>query len=292
MEGSAIAVGNFDGFHLGHRKIVETLKDIAVRENFLSVILTFQPNPRLYFKKESCLIFTDAQRRRLLEVQDVDRIAIINFVEIAGMSPEDFLKTYLIEKHNMKYIVVGENFKFGKNRGGDIESLRRLSSSYGFQLKVVKSMLMGGTRISSSLIRKRLAEGRIEESNQMLGRWYCIEGLISEGDKMGRELGFPTINLKTDNLILPEGVFKTTIEIDGEIYDSITNIGYRPTFLGREKRVETHIFDFDRIVYGKYVKVYFEKKIRDEIKFESKRNLIEQIKKDIENIKVDKGAFF
>lgn len=297
-EESAIAVGNFDGFHLGHRKIIAALKDIAARENLISMVLTFSPNPKLYLKKEPSLIHTEAQRRTMLESQEIDKIVFIDFAEVVNMTPDDFLKSCLIEKYRMKYIVVGENFKFGKDRSGGIESLYHLSEKYGFGLQVVRPEQVDGMRISSSLIRKRLARGRIEEANRMLGREYCIEGVIGEGDKVGRQLGFPTINLETDNPILPEGVFKTRVKIADEVYDSITNIGYRPTFLSdeknqeKEKRVETHIFDFDKTLYGKHVQVYFEKKIRDEMKFDSKVNLIEQIKRDIKNTKVDKGAFF
>jgi riboflavin kinase/FMN adenylyltransferase len=283
---SVIAIGNFDGFHLGHKRIVKNLMEIVAKENLISHILTFTPNPKKYFNKEKHLIFTNSQKKRFLEERNVDRITFINFTEISHLQAEDFVTDFLIGKFNMKYIVVGDNFKFGKNRGGDIKSLKKMAAKFDFYLQVVEPEMSDGIRISSSNIRERLEKGDFEEANHMLGRPYCIEGIITEGDKMGRELGFPTINVKTKNLLLPEGVFKSKVEIENETFDSITNIGRRPTFLGMEKRVESHLFGFDRIVYGKKVKVYFEKKLRNEIKFSSKNNLIDQIKKDIENLRI------
>jgi len=289
---SAVAIGNFDGFHLGHQKIIQRLKQIARENNLISIILTFTPNPKIYFKREKYLINTDAQKKEILENLEVDRVIIINFTEVVDMSDEQFLKDFLIDKYKMKHIVMGENFRFGKGREGDIGFLQQMSDQWGFGLTVVKPVRLDNHRISSSYIREKLAAAQIEESNRMLGRKYFIDGIVVEGDKVGTELGFPTINLETDNILLPEGVFKTTVEIDGEMYDSITYIGYRPTFSGKEKKVEAHIFDFNREVYGKPVKIYFEKKLRDDMKFESKKSLINQIKKDIENLKVDKGPFF
>ncbi len=292
IKGSAVAIGNFDGFHLGHQKIIENLKQVARENNLVSIILTFTPNPRLYFKKEKYLINTDTQKKEILENLGVDRVIFIHFAEVVEMSDEQFLKDFLIDKYKMKQIVMGENFRFGKGRAGDIGFLKRASEQWGFGLTVVKSVRLDQQRVSSTAVREKLASGQIEESNRMLGREYVIAGVVVEGDKVGTGLGFPTINLDTDNILLPEGVFKTTVEIDGEIYRSITYIGYRPTFSGKEKKVEAHIFDFNREIYGQQVKIYFEKKLRDDMKFESRSSLINQIKKDIENLKVDKEPFF
>jgi len=292
IKGSAVAIGNFDGFHLGHQKIIENLKQVARENNLVSIIITFTPNPRLYFKKEKYLINTDAQKKEILENLEVDRVIFIHFAEVVDMSDEQFLKDFLIDKYKMKHIVMGENFRFGKGREGDIGFLKRASEQWGFGLTVVKSVRLDHQRVSSTAVREKLASGQIEDSNRMLGREYVIAGVVVEGDKVGTELGFPTINLDTDNILLPEGVFKTTVEIDGEIYRSITYIGYRPTFSGKEKKVEAHIFDFNREIYGQPVKIFFEKKLRDDMKFESRSGLINQIKKDIENLKVDKEPFF
>ncbi|UCH93538.1 MAG: bifunctional riboflavin kinase/FAD synthetase [Candidatus Aminicenantes bacterium] len=292
IRGGAVAVGNFDGFHLGHRKIIENLKQVARKKNLVSIIVTFTPNPKIYFKKEKYLIHTDAQKKKILESLGVDQVIMLNFGEIVDMSDEQFLKNFLIDRYNMKHIVMGENFRFGKGREGDIGFLQCVADRWDFGLTVVKSVRLDNQRISSTYIREKLAEAKIEEANRMLGRRYFIQGIVVEGDKVGAELGFPTINVETENTLLPEGVFKTTVQVDEKIYDSITYIGYRPTFSGKEKNVESHIFDFDRKIYGKRVNIYFEKKLRDDMKFDSKMSLIKQIKKDIENLKVDKGPIF
>lgn len=291
-KGSAVAIGNFDGFHLGHQKLVGTLKMIAHKNNLISIVLTFSPNPRVYFNKDLNLINSDEQKKEILVKLDVDNVTLLNFDDIMDMSGEEFVKDILIKKFNVKFIVMGENFKFGKNREGDVEFLKKMGEKLGFEFFIVSPILLDGTRVSSSLIREKLDHAEIEESNQMMGRFYYIDGIIEEGDMLGRKLGFPTINIETENEILPEGVFKTRVEIDNHAYDSITYIGYRPTFSGRDKKVESHIFKFTKNVYGKRVRLYFEKKLRGEMKFDSKTNLIDQVKKDIQSLKVDKGIFF
>jgi riboflavin kinase/FMN adenylyltransferase len=210
------------------------------------------------------------------------------------MTDEEFLKEYLIETFHMKHMVMGENFRFGKGREGDITFLKAASQRYGFQFSVFRSVMLEGHRISSTYIREQLMAANIEIANRMLGRKYVIDGVVVEGDRVGRQLGFPTINVNTANTLLPEGVFKTVVEIEGDErpYGSITYVGYRPTFKGREKKVESHIFGFDRKIYGKRVKVYFEKKLRGDMKFDSQRSLIKQIREDIENLKVDKECVF
>lgn len=292
-----IAIGNFDGFHIGHQKIVDTLKTIASEKGLLSVILTFTPNPKVFFNPGFHTINTDAQKKRILEAQGTDRVVFLDFKEVVNMSDECFLKQCLIEKFNMKHIVMGENFRFGKSRTGDISVLKNESSHYDFGLSVVKPVAFHDSRISSTLIRSLLADAKIEISNRMLGRKYFIEGVVVEGEKVGRRLGFPTINVKTENTLIPEGVFKTSVEIAGEHhehdseqihYQSVTSIGCRPTFNGKEKKIETHILDFNRDLYGKYVRIYFDRKLRNEIKFDSETSLVKQIKQDIENLKVDK----
>ncbi len=293
-KGSAVAIGNFDGFHLGHQKLIETLKKIAIEKNLISMILTFIPNPKVYFNKDLNLINSEEQKKQIMEKLGVDNIVLLNFDEILNMSGETFVKDILIDKFNVKCVVMGQNFKFGKNRENDAESLKKMGERFGFEYTIVNPVILNGTPISSSLIRKKLYNAEIETSNRMLGRLYYIDGVIKEGDKIGRQLGFPTINIQTQNEILPEGVFKTRTQIDQQeqIYDSITYIGSSPTFSGKEKKVETHILHFDKSVYGNKVRLYFEKKLRGEMRFDSKKNLINQIKKDIRRLKVDKGAFF
>jgi len=210
------------------------------------------------------------------------------------MSDNAFLKKFLVDRYHMKHIIIGENFRFGKGREGDTRSLKEASQTFGFEYTVVAPVTIDGIRISSTYIRQQLANGQIETTNRMLGRNYSIEGIVIEGDKIGRQMGFPTINIQTENSLLPEGVFKTTVEIEDhpKSYRSITYIGYRPTFMGEKKKVESHIFNFDGKVYGKQVNLSFEKKLRDEIKFDSEISLVKQIRADIENLMVDKEHVF
>lgn len=288
QQGTAVAIGNFDGFHLGHRKLIDTLNRIARERKLMSIVLTFSPNPKIYFKKELNLITSDEQKRQILEGLDVDDVSFLDFDRISDLSGEAFVKEVLIRRYNVKYIVMGENFRFGKNREGDVDALKKMARTYGFEFTVVTPFILDGTPISSSLIRHKLSRADIEDSNRMLGRLYYIDGVVEEGDKIGRQLGFPTINIETRNEILPEGVFKTRTEIEShrKVYDSITYIGTSPTFSGKEKKIETHILDFDRDIYNEKVRIYFQKRLRGEMKFDSQRNLIDQIKEDIRNLSV------
>ncbi len=290
--GTAIAVGNFDGLHLGHQCLMETLKKIARENNLLSMVMTFIPNPRAFFDKSMKLIFSDNQKRRVLGQLDVDRVEFIHFPGILELPGEDFVKNVLVIDFNMKYIVMGDNFRFGKDRGCTTECLEQLGRTHGFKLKVVEKLVLDGTAISSTLIREKLTRGEIQRCNNLLGAPYTIEGTVVEGEKIGRQMGFPTINIDTENKILPEGVFQTRLEINGEFHDSISYIGRRPTFDGTEKKVESHIFDFNREIYGHSVRLHFIKKIRGDKKFDSEQQLIQQIKKDIHTIKVDKDKVF
>jgi riboflavin kinase/FMN adenylyltransferase len=209
------------------------------------------------------------------------------------MTDEEFLTDVLIERFKMKHIVMGENFRFGRGREGDITFLKGASLRYGFEFSVVSPVHLGDVRISSTLIRNLLAEGDIETANRMLGREYFIEGVVVEGDRRGRGLGYPTININTGNTLLPEGVFQAMVELDGRLYRSISYIGTRPTFKGKEKKVEAHLFDFNSRAYDKCVRVMFQKKIRGDMAFQSETQLANQIKKDIENLNfVDKGRIF
>ncbi len=287
-EGTAAAIGNFDGFHLGHREIVDTLNRIAAEKKLQTMVLTFTPNPKIYFKKALSLINSDEQKKQLLETLDVHDVVFLDFNRIREMSGEAFVEEFLIRRYNVKYIVMGENFRFGKNRESNVDALKEMARRFDFDFRVVPPLKLNGTPISSSLIRKKLALAEFEDSGRMLGRLYFIDGVVTAGDKIGRELGFPTINIETPNEILPDGVFKTRtgIESFSQVYDSVTYIGTSPTFAGNKKKIETHILDFDRTIYGEKVRIYFQKRVRGEMKFDSKEDLIVQIKKDIHGLDI------
>jgi riboflavin kinase/FMN adenylyltransferase len=289
---SAVAIGNFDGLHKGHIKIINILKKAANRHGYISNVVTFIPNSKIYFKKESKLIFTDQQKKEALEEMAVDKISLIDFKEIVSLSAVDFIKNFLVRKFNLKYLIVGENFRYGKNREGDVNSLKRIASEMKFKIDIVKAVILKKERISSTLIRQKLSMGEIAAANSMLGKDYFIDGKVIKGNQIGRKLGFPTVNIITQNSILPEGVFETKIKIGQDAFGSITNIGYSPTFSKKVKRVETHIVDFKNMIYGQKIRLFFKKKLRDEQKFNSRNELKKQIEKDIESMKVDKIYFF
>jgi len=289
---NAIAIGNFDGFHLGHQKIVKTLLKIAKVQKLISVVLSFTPHPKIFFKKEKYLILSDEEKKKLIKDMQVEQIIFLNFEDICHFKTSTFIQEVLLNHYHMKHLIIGENFHLGKNRESGVKELEILSNKYGFEITVVPPVIHTGIHISSSFIREKLIKGDIKTANQMLGRFYSVKGMVVKGDKIGRELGFPTINIRTAFPILPKGVFKTRVKVGNSIYGSITNIGQRPTFLGEEIRVESHIFGFDKKIYGQKVRIFFVDKIRDEVKFDTESELIEQIKKDIQDIKVDKSALF
>ncbi|MEN8154687.1 MAG: bifunctional riboflavin kinase/FAD synthetase [Acidobacteriota bacterium] len=289
---NVITIGNFDGIHLGHREIIKTAERISSGKKKGLILITFTPNPKLFFKRIKKLIFTDKQKSEIFSSMNIERVEYLNFFDIYKLKGNEFIKNFLIEKFSMEYLVVGENFKLGKERECDIKKLKDMENELNFSLIVVPSVKLEGEKISSTIIREHLSNGNIEKANVMLGRRFFIEGDIITGDKLGRKLGFPTINLLEISTILANGVYETETEIEDTVFDSITYIGASPTLKNGEIIVETHIFNFNHDVYGKKAKIYFKKKTRNEIKFTSEKKLIEQIKKDITGIKVDKKPLF
>jgi len=289
---SVVAIGNFDGLHLGHRKIFAALKEVAAGRGLQTVILTFKPHPKVFFDPGQPLIFTQAQKEEALRDQGVDRVIFLDFKEIHDRSGESFVRETLVERLHMAHVVVGKRFRFGRGRSVGTGLLWRLASRHGFDCTVVDPLYLNGYRVSSSIIRHRLEAGEIQAANRLLGRAYTIEGRVGPGHGRGRELGYPTINLATDNRLLPNGVFATRTRIGPLVYASITNIGSRPTFSGSGRAVEAHILGFDGELYGETVRISFLRKIRDELKFATEKALVDQIDRDIRTLGVDKERFF
>ena len=289
---NVVAIGNFDGIHLGHQEIIKVAKKIATKNRTSLILITFNPNPKIFFKRIEGMILTDKQKSELINSMNINRIEYLDFEKIYKLNGLDFVKNYLKKKYSMKYLVVGENFKLGKGREWNIKKLKEVQNESGFSIIVVPSVKLNDEKISSTKIRKYLADGNLEKANMMLGREYCIEGEVVAGDEIGRKLGFPTINFLKRSILLPKGVFETKTDIDGKLFNSITYVGGRPTLKISNTVIETHIFNFSNNVYGKNAKVYFTRKLRDEIKFESEKKLSKQIKKDIMGIKVDKKPLF
>ena len=284
--GTAIALGNFDGLHLGHRELISKMKEEAKKLNLQKSILLFNNHTKKTISKNGPKLLTLLnEKEKIIESLGVDTIYIVDFNDsMMNLSPEKFITDILVEKLNVKSIVVGFDYRFGKNAVGDIFLLEKLSNTLGLNLIVIDPVLYKNKIVSSSEIRRLLSLGNIEKANLMLGEKYKIEGKVIDGNKLGRKLGFPTANLITskDKVIPKDGIYITNTIIDGSKYKSATSIGKNPTFSEKDIKIETHIIDFNGDLYDKTIKLEFIDFIRDQIKYDRLEDLKKQIKKDIE----------
>jgi riboflavin kinase/FMN adenylyltransferase len=284
---SVLAIGNFDGIHLGHQKILQLLVEKAKKHSLPSLVLTFSPHPeKILGEKTVKMIQTLNQRLREIEKFGTDAVLIVPFDEkFSSLSGQDFIKKIVVNTLKGKEIIVGENFRFGKNREGDISLLQQSASRFSFRVYSIPPVVKDEMVVSSSLIRSSLLEGKIEIANNLLGRLYEIEGSVIKGESRGKALGFPTANIETENEIIPPGVFISTSLIDSKKFPSLTNVGNRPTFHQKEIIIESFIINLNKNLYGEKIRVNFIKKIRDEMKFKTPDHLSQQIKKDLEKAK-------
>lgn len=285
LRGTVLTLGVFDGLHLGHQKIMETVVSRAKSVGAHPTAITFDPHPRsvLYPENAPPLLQTLDQRLANFEVLGIEQAIVIRFdKDFAAQNAEVFLRDIVYERLQAKEVFLGKGFAFGKNRGGNIELLKRMSRELGFYADEVEEVTLRGQRISSSKIRELLKDGKVNLTRRMLGRPYGIEGQIIHGDQRGRTIGFPTANLKPTNRVIPKfGVYATANLIDGVWRRSITNVGVRPTFDGDQApSIESYIFDFDGDLYGDVLRVRFLHRIRDERKFSGIDELKAQIAKD------------
>lgn len=280
------AIGIFDGVHIGHKSIIQLVKQSADADNLSSCLITFNPHPQeVITDKELPLIVPFNERVKLLENETLDITVCFSFTkEFSGLSAETFITDILVGRLNLKKLFVGPDFVFGKNRGGNTELLYNLGKKLGFETKSVSQVTKNGHPVSSTEIRNLISEGKIEKVNEYLGRTYSIEGKVTEGEKRGRILGFPTTNLDTEWKFLPrDGVYITNAVVSGTRHQSITNIGYRPTFGNNGLLIETHIFDFGDNLYGKNIRIEFLKRLRNEKKFSGIEELKSAISLDVQN---------
>lgn len=288
-----IALGNFDGVHIGHQKILNFLVEKAEEKEMLSLVLTFSPHPENVLGRRT-LQMIQTLEQRLCEVEKfrIQMALVLSFdKQLADLSSHNFVKSILVDKLKVKEIIVGQNFRFGKNREGSFSTLSSLASKYHYSVHSVHSVSRGDQIVSSSLIRALLLEGKMKKAKALLGRAYEIEGTVVKGKSRGKNIGFPTANMVTDNEITPLGVYLTLVEIGSKTYKALTNIGSCPTFIQKETQIESHIVNFHGDLYGKKMSVRFLEKIRDEIKFKTPQDLTRQIRKDLEKIKPDTGSF-
>lgn len=290
FKNAVITIGNFDGVHKGHQKLLASVKKKAEDINGTSIAITFEPHSLKVLKKETTLyhITPFEQKKELLSDAALDVLICIPFTnEFAAITADDFVRHILVGKIGMKAIVVGNDYTFGKNREGNVDFLKKCSDIFGYEVIVEdwKQLSTRSGRISSTGIRKLIADGKVDEAELMLGRHYQVRGAVTSGrDRGGKLLGFPTANINLlDELRPKNGVYAVTVILDGKRYNGVANIGYSPTFDDHEFTVEVHILDFAADIYNKKIKVDFISRLRDEKKFSGIQELSEQIKADIAN---------
>jgi riboflavin kinase / FMN adenylyltransferase len=281
-----LALGNFDGLHRGHVKILERIQRGAAERGGTTVVLTFDPHPPRVLRpdKAPSLLMTKSQKLDALARAGVQGAAVVRFTkEMALWEPERFVRSVLVDWLRVVEVWVGADFLFGRDRSGNFSLLRSLGAQHGFRAEKIDSIRYKDFVVSSTRIRRLVSEGRVDEAGALLGHHYAIEGTVVEGAKRGREIGFPTANLSTSNELLPpHGVYATTVWIDGHVHPSVTNIGQRPTFGNQlATTIETHVLKLDRNLYGRTLKLAFVQRLRDERKFPDVGALQEQIAADV-----------
>ncbi len=286
-----LALGNFDGLHRGHRKILDRVHRVASERGATAVVMTFDPHPPRVVRPDKAppLLMTKAQKLEALAEAGVQGAAIVRFTpELSRWDPEMFVRTVLVDWLRVSEVWVGANFLFGHDRAGNFSMLRTLGARYAFKAEKIDPVRYKDFVVSSTRVRRLVGEGRVDEAGALLGHQYCVDGTVVHGDHRGRAIGFPTANLCTENELLPpHGVYATTMRVGHVVLPAITNVGVRPTVdqSGRTI-VETHVFDFDRDLYGASIRVGFVQRLRDERAFESIELLRAQIDADCRRARV------
>jgi riboflavin kinase/FMN adenylyltransferase len=279
-----LALGNFDGLHRGHQKIIERVKRGAAEHGGTPMAMTFDPHPPRVVRPDKAppLLMTKSQRLDALHQAGIRCVAVVRFTrELSEWDPETFVRTVLVEWLRVSEVWVGANFLFGHERSGNFSLLRTLGQRYGFRADKIDPVRYKDFVVSSTRIRRLVGEGRVDEAGALLGHTFYIDGTVVSGRQRGREIGFPTANLATGNELLPpHGVYATAMTIDGVVHAGLTNIGMRPTFGETETTVETHLLGYSGDLYGRDVRLSFLLRLRDERKFDDVDALRAQIEAD------------
>lgn len=284
---AVVTSGTYDGVHVGHQKILGRMKEVAKNNGGETVLITFWPHPRMVLNHDTGflkLINTMEEKQELLRKIGIDHLLLIPFTrEFAQTSSTDFIKNILVDLIGTKKLIIGYNHRFGRNREGNFENLVRDAHKYGFEVEEIPRHEIDHIGISSTIIRKSLNAGDIITAERYLGHSFSLNGLVIHGDKLGKTIGFPTANLQIEEaykLIPGDGVYAVRVDIDGTGHNGMLNIGYRPTIDGQNRKIEVHILDFEKTIYGKRIGITFVQKIRNEKKFESLNDLKIQLEKD------------
>lgn len=285
---TVLTIGNYDGVHIGHQKILSMVLQKAQEIKGTSMVMTFDPHPVkvLAPERDIKLLTTSEEKAKLIKAMGIDVLLFINFnKEFANMLPDDFINTVLVEKFQVREIIVGTNYAFGRHKKGTIELLRRRGEKYGFEVKAVRQVMVHGNVVSSSAIRSLLLKGAVYEASKYLGRAYSIEGSVIKGKGRGQNLlNIPTANITTPVEIAPkEGVYAVKVGLKGKIYDGVANIGKNPTFGNQEVSYEVHLFNFSGNLLGQNLRVCFIDRIRGERTFPDVPSLVKQIRQDMES---------
>ena len=291
----AVAIGNFDGMHCGHQAIITQLQAIAKRDNIPIAVIVFEPQPQEYFASENIPARLTCLREKEIELAclNIDILVCLKFnQQLANLSATEFVQKILVDHLHVKHLLVGNDFRFGKNREGDYKLLEKLGQRFNFSLYRAQTEMLHGDKVSSTRVRQALKDANFVLAQQLLGRRYSISGRVIDGDKRGRVLGFPTANIALDRLCSPlfgiyisQVYFAPTHGQHGSSYHAVTSIGTRPMFDGIKTCMETHMLDFNQSIYGQYIQVEFLQKLRAEKKYPDIDSLLEAIKTDIANVR-------
>ncbi len=284
-----VALGNFDGVHLGHQAILKTAIDRARAAGGTSFALTFSPLPAKVLAPERAprLLLTAEDRFELMRRCGLDGVLVVNFTrELSQLSPRDFVRDFLLGKIGARVIVVGHSVSFGHNRAGNAATLVELGREFGFEADVVGPIKAGAIEVSSTKVRELVLNGDLEGAATLLGRYHFLTGTVVHGRERGREIGFPTANIAPETeCVPPDGVYASRVVLPDGVHPAITNIGVRPTFEESQRSIEAHIFHFDRDLYGQKIRIEMIERIRPERKFASADELSHQIALDVRRAK-------
>lgn len=289
FKNAVITIGTFDGVHLGHRQIIDSLKLEAEKAGGESVIITFHPHPRKVVSSVITgvrLINTLPERIELLEKTGIDHLVIVPFTDFfANQTAEEYIRDFLVEKFKPHTIIIGYDHRFGKERSGDYKLMEEMAPVYNYQLKEISEHILNAIKVSSTNIRNAILHSNVDEANQLLGYTFFFEGEVIHGDKIGRELGYPTANLKNtdeEKIVMGDGIYAVYADVEGKQYKGMMSIGFRPTVNGRTRVTEVNLFDFKKEIYGTVIRIYVKKYLRSEVKFNGLEELKEQLHKDKE----------
>ena len=288
VKSPVVTTGTFDGVHLGHQRIIKRLREIAAKEGGETVLLTFDPHPRLVLFPDTPLqlLNTREEKTKLLERAGIDHLIIHPFTkEFSQLTSEDFIRNILVRQLGTRKLVIGYDHHFGRNREGSFDHLKEFGPLYGFSVEEIPAKDVDHVNVSSTQIRKALKSGGVSTANKYLGYEYFLSGTVVKGKQLGRSLGYPTANIQladANKLVPADGIYVVKVELNGRSFGGMMSIGFNPTVDGKKRTIEVNIFEFDKNIYGETITVHLIDRIRDEMKFGSLEALKKQIDSDKE----------